>query len=240
MPAASAPVWAVSASHVVGSDLASGASRPARWSAARATTTAPAPMRTTSTPRAVRRTPSTAQPAACPRAVAARTQASTTSWAPTRCPGGVTSAVTARRVHACTIQARLTGASRSAPRCSVTGLIGWTAASLRDSSSRPPPLPMAAPTARSRKPAKAAPRLVSRAASARSTGAEPAGPQVDPRGRHGEERGQHDHDGQAEEGGAATAYGPRAERHQVAGVAHRLQPGVRPGVSRGGHGRPRR
>ena len=69
---------------------------------------------------AVRRTPSTAQPAACPSAVAVRTQARTTSWAPTRCPGGVTSAVTARRLHACTIQARLTGASSSAPRCSVT------------------------------------------------------------------------------------------------------------------------
>ena len=84
-----------------------------------------------------------------------------------------TSAVTASRLHAWTSQARLSGASSSAPRCSVTGLIGWTAASLRDSSSRPPPLPMAAPTASSRKPAKAAPRLLSRAASARSNGAEP-------------------------------------------------------------------
>ena len=66
------------------------------------------------------------------------------------------------------------------------------------------------------------------------------GAQVDPRRRDGEDRGQHEHDGQAEDGRATTAYGPGAERHQVTGVAHRLEPGVLRRVSRGGHGRPHR
>ena len=54
----------------------------------RRTTTTPLTTRTTTTPCAVRRTPSTAQPTAWPSAVAASTQASTTSCAPSRRSGG--------------------------------------------------------------------------------------------------------------------------------------------------------
>ena len=203
-----------------------------------ATTTAPAPMRTTSTPRAVRRTPSTAQPTACPSAVAVRTQASTTSWAPRRFgrrhqsgdgeqaphlhhPGEVDRGEQQRTEVLGDGTDRVDG--RLAPRQQLAA-----AAAAHGGADR-----------QQQEAGEGGAEVAPRAARARSNGAEPAR-RVDRDGHHGEDRGQQRAPRPGR--GRRRRDGVRSARGTPSGDGCRAPPPARPrpGVSRGGHGRPRR
>ena len=147
-------------------------------------------------------------------------------------------AVTPSSSQAWISQAMLSGASSSAPRWSVVGLIGWIAAGSRASSSRPPPEAAAERRASTRKPASAVGSTPAGRSAAAGPRRRPGGTPAPTASRDGQRRGPPT----AERGGArrrmvrrgSGAGGRRRRRRGAPG--RRAVVGPEP-VSRGGRGR---
>src|SRR4029079_7133797 len=100
-----------------------------------------------------RRTASMVQAMTCAPAVANTSQSRIATWAWKSLAGTKLNAIDPSRIQAWIIQAMLSGASSSAPRWSVVGLIGYGDAWSREMSSRPPPEAIAEAMLRTRMPA---------------------------------------------------------------------------------------